>query len=476
MATTLTLPSTRFTAQVNTGSPEAKANYKALAQRNALALEECPWSDAASDAAKPSLVEHSFTATFTDEKYDAFLMTGSYNSTANTEIAYAGMVGYRFALPQAYLSGSATLVSASIMLARDRFLLPGLRVSAVLSDSETPSTSWEVVRGDAEGCVKLSAQLANSAERITAAEQATGAVEIALTGLDATKKAYLWVYLTVEDYTATWTWYSSTQHRLYAIEGSGMVISQSSSVTFSADVAPDSAGDGGYSVLCGGIFPCVPSGAAVGERHVVVRADANLVAEADGRQAASREAPGENAAAALSRLYAEFYAGGGDTPSADNPDYSPGASFNVVRQAEDIPSAESDRPVSTDVLRIDASVLLAPFAWPGDATPTTLSLSFAEPSPADGARFNVFLADGYLTSLTQEQLKNPGLYDCRNPPFQFLGSFSSGTAAAFKLPPTAARTGTVVISAWFPPERYSLAVGGRQGTGENGLVPTVTLV
>ena len=141
MATTLTLPSTRFTAQVNTGSPEAKANYKALAQRNALALEECPWADAASDAAKPSLVEHSFTATFTDEKYDAFLMTGSYNSTANTEIAYAGMVAYRFALPQSYLSGSATLVSASIMLARDRFLLPGLRVSAVLSDSPTPSSS-----------------------------------------------------------------------------------------------------------------------------------------------------------------------------------------------------------------------------------------------------------------------------------------------------------------------------------------------
>ena len=90
-----------------------------------------------------------------------------------------------------------------------KYLIPGLRVSAVLSDSETPSPSWEVVRGDAEGCVKLAAQLVNPAERITAAEQATGAVEIALTGLDATKKAYLWVYLTVEDYTATWTWYSS---------------------------------------------------------------------------------------------------------------------------------------------------------------------------------------------------------------------------------------------------------------------------
>ena len=475
MATTLTLPSVRFVAQVNTGAPEAKANYKALAQRNALALEECPWHDDAGDAVRPSLVEHDFTATFADEKYDAFCMTGRYDSAANTEVAYAGMVAYRFKLPQAYLSGSAALLSASVMLCRDRFLLPGLRVSAVLSDSAVPSTDWAVVRGDATGCVKLAAQLANAADRITAAEQATGAVAVDLDGMDAVKRAYLWIYLSVEDYQATWTWYSSKQLRLYAIEGSGMVISQSTTVEFSADVAPDDDSADGFPILRGGIFPRIPNGAAVGERHVIVKADANLVAEADGSQTPARPADGDNAAAALSRLYAEFYAGGGDTPAANGPAYSPGASFNVVRQAEDIPSAESDRPVSTDVLRIDASVLLAPFAWPGDATPTTLSLSFAEPSPADGARFNVFLAEGYLTSLTQEQLKNPGLYDCRNPPFQFLGSFSTGTAAAFKLPPTTARTGTIVISAWFPPERYSLTDGGLQGTGAAGLVPTITL-
>jgi hypothetical protein len=362
------------------------------------------------------------------------------------------------------------------MLARDRFLLPGLRVSAVLSNSALPSTDWEVVRGDAEGCVKLAAQLANPATRITAAEQATGSVTLDLSGLDSsTKYAYLWIYLTVEDYTATWTWYSSQQHRLYAIEGSGMIISQSSSVTFSADVVPDSAADGGYCVLAGGIFPCIPVGAAVGERHVVVRADANLVAGEDGRQAASRAAPGDDAAAALSRLYAEFYAGSGETPAAGENAYSQGASFNVTRQTEEIPSAESDRPVPTDVLRVDSSVLLAPFAWPTGAAPTTLTLAFAEPSPSEGARFNVFLAEGYLTSLTLEQLKNPGLYDCRKPPFQFLGSFNSGTSAVFDVSPTTARTGTIILSAWFPPERYSLASGGSQGTGAAGLVPTITL-
>ena len=83
MATTLTLPYKRFTAQVNTGAPEAKANYKALAQRNAVAMESCQWS-AASDDAAASLVDHDFKKTFADSRYDAFLMTGAYDSTANT--------------------------------------------------------------------------------------------------------------------------------------------------------------------------------------------------------------------------------------------------------------------------------------------------------------------------------------------------------------------------------------------------------
>ena len=474
MATILTLPSVRFVAQVNTGAPEAKANYKALAQRNALALEECLWS-AAGDAVRPSLVEHDFKLAFADDRYDAYLMTGQYDSTKNTEVAYAGMVAYRFALPQAYIDGSATLVSASVMLSRDRFLLPGLRISAVLSDSAEPSTDWSVVRGDAEGCCKLAAQLANPAERITAAAQATGAVAVSLAGMDTTKRAYLWIYLTVEDYTETWTHYSSTQLRLYAIEGSGMIISQSTTVEFSADVAPDGDSSGGFPILSGGIFPVIPHGAALGERHVVVRADANLVAEADGRQTASRAAPGENAAAALSRLYAEFYAGGGDTPSAGDSAYSQGASFNVTRQTEDIPSAESDRPVATDVLRIDASVLLVPFSWPTDKIPDTVSLSFGELSLPTGARFNVFLADEYLTALTPEQAKNPGLFDCRKPPFALLGSFSSGSSATFPLPVPTSRTGTLLISAWLPPECYSIATGGVQGTGAAGLVPTITL-
>ena len=472
MATKLTLPSRRFVARVNTGTPEAKANYKALAQRNALALEECPWGEVTDEAVKPSLVEHDFTATFSDEKYDAFCMTGSYNSAENTEVAYAGMVAYRFTLPQDYLTGSATLVAASVMLSRDRFLLPGLRVSAVLSNSAVPSTSWDVVRGDAEGCVKLAEQLANPAERITAAEQATDAVEVGLTGLDSDKKAYLWIYLTVEDYTATWTWYSSTQHRLYAIEGSGMIISQSSTVEFSEDVDPGSpSGEAiSFPVVTGGVAPAIVSGSPVHARTHSVRLDANLVVGPDGLPMPVAAASRANAAAALSRLYAGFYAGSDELATLVEGQWNAqtGAKFNVSAVADDVMLPDAGYPVPVDVLRLETSVLVLPFAWPRGHAPSRISLSFPAIELSPGARFNVLLAPSdYLPALTAEQLKAPGLYDGTTPPqpLRLLGSVEGGSSALFEVPQGAGLVGTLVVAGWLPPEAYDLAAGGSQGTG-----------
>ena len=238
MATTLKLPFTRFVAQVNTAPAEPKANYQALAARNALALQACEWREA-SKSVKASLVTHNFTIAHPGDQYDAYLMTGDYSAANSTEIAYAGMAAYRFTLPAAYMSGAQTLVSMSLPITRDRFLLPGARVVPVLSDSTLPSAAWATVRGDASPAASETEYLKNSATRITAALDDSGTLELDLTGADATKKKYLWIYLTVEDYTATWTMYSKTEPRLYAIEGSAMIVGEDAIVTFSADVTPD---------------------------------------------------------------------------------------------------------------------------------------------------------------------------------------------------------------------------------------------
>ena len=238
MATTLKLPFARFVAQVNTAPAEPKANYLALAAKNAIALQKCEWREAAKSA-KASLVTHDFKAAHSGDEYDAYLMTGDYSASDSTEVAYAGMAAYRFTLPAAYLSGSQTLVSMSLPVTRDRFLLPGVRVVAVLSDSAQPSTSWAMVRGDASPAASETEYLKNTATRITAALDDSGTLALDLTGTDTTKKPYLWIYLTVEDYEATWTMYSKTEPRLYAIEGSAMIVGEDVTVTFSADVTPD---------------------------------------------------------------------------------------------------------------------------------------------------------------------------------------------------------------------------------------------
>ena len=240
MATTLKLPFVRFVAQVNTAPAEPKANYQALAARNALALQSCEWREAAKSA-KASLVTHNFTVSHAGDQYDAYLMTGDYNAENSTEVAYAGIAAYRFTLPAAYIDGSQTLVSMSLPITRDRFLLPGVRVVAVLSDSAQPSASWAVVRGEASPAASETEYLKNSATRITAALDDSGTLELDLAGTDTTKKPYLWIYLTVEDYSATWTMYSKTEPRLYAIEGSAMIVGEDATVTFSADVAQDCA-------------------------------------------------------------------------------------------------------------------------------------------------------------------------------------------------------------------------------------------
>ncbi len=240
MATTLKLPFVRFVAQVNTAPAEPKANYQALAARNALALQSCEWREAAKSA-KASLVTHNFTVSHSGDQYDAYLMTGDYNAENSTEVAYAGIAAYRFTLPAAYIDGSQTLVSMSLPVTRDRFLLPGVRVVAVLSDSAQPSASWATVRGEASPAASEAEYLKNSATRITAALDDSGTLELDLAGADAAKKNYLWIYLTVEDYAATWTMYSKTEPRLYAIEGSAMIVGEDATVTFSADVTQDSA-------------------------------------------------------------------------------------------------------------------------------------------------------------------------------------------------------------------------------------------
>lgn len=251
-STTHNLPFKRFVAQVSTGTSRPKSSFIALMAENLEALKKCPWREAA-DVADVALVKHNFgLVTHFDDGYDAYKMTGAWTSASQTEIAFAGMAAYRFKIPDA--AAEVALSSISLPISRDRFLKGGVHLAVALSDDDHPSSDWDVVRGT--GSISASAQLANTAEYLTAAQPADGYVTLAAADFSALAETgydYLWVYVTLEDYTDWWDKYTADEDRRYAIEGSAMLVGCSSTATFASAVAADA--DPADVLLAGGSSP-----------------------------------------------------------------------------------------------------------------------------------------------------------------------------------------------------------------------------
>ena len=239
--TTHNLPYKRFVAQVSTGVPRSKSTWLSLMAENLEALKACPWREAAD--VEVALTPHDFTlSSYFSDVYDAFKMTGNYDSSVMTEIGYAGMAAYRFKVPDDATTRSIALSSIALPISRDRFLLGGVRIAAVLSADEEPSTKWSVVRGDGDGALVEKDVLKQTAANLLAGSPGAETVEIDLSGLSSgNPAAYLWVYVTIEDYTDRWQMYNASEQRLYAIEGSSMLVGDSAVTTFAAAVAADDA-------------------------------------------------------------------------------------------------------------------------------------------------------------------------------------------------------------------------------------------
>ena len=246
------LPYKRYVAQVSSGAPRSKSTWLALMAENLEALKACPWREAAD--VEVALTPHDFTlASYFSDRFDAYKMTGNLNSSDMTEIGYAGMAAYRFKVPADATTRSVALAAVALPISRDRFLKGGVRVAAVLSASATPSADWSVVRGDGEGALVEAERLKQTAANLLAGSPGAETVEIDLSGLSSGNPAtYLWVYVTLEDYSDAWEMYDAREKRLYAIEGSAMLVGGSATATFASSVDPD---DGPVVLLSGGSSP-----------------------------------------------------------------------------------------------------------------------------------------------------------------------------------------------------------------------------
>lgn len=500
-------PFVRFVRQVSNGLARPKSTFLSMMADNETKLKSAAWKETSVRAS--STTTNAVTATdgvwdkdlgdwskkptythYIDERYDAYLQGGDGVVSTATMCGYAGIAAYRYRLPSAWTA--TTVEKVEIPVSVDKYLRAGARVSLVFSDDETPSNDWDVIRGVSTVCWKTDSEESDQdgvasfgylgkalSPYLTASVVENGTLTVPVAGIPSLasgKPAYMWIYLTPEDFTGRWTMYSKKSTRNYGIEGSAVIVGESVSVTFAAAVEPDEVDRRSFKVVNDGILPYVPKGAPTGIRSVMVRADANPVIEPDGTQTPVAEAPGKNAASAVGRLYADFYAGhDAAAETSDGLTPSRGASFNVIRLTEAHVREDSTRPEDTDVIKIESSVLVVPFSFPRELTPARVLLEYPGLDLSPGARFNVFLADGYLTSLSEEQLKSPGLYDGQGAPFALLGTIDGGTSASFALTATQSRVGTLVITGWLPPDYYDLATGGRQGTGQTAFLPDISI-
>lgn len=508
-------PFVRFVRQVSNGQPSPKSAFMAMMADNELRLKSAEW--VRSSVNSSSTTTNAVTATdgvwdkdagdwstpptytkYIDERYDAFLQGGDGVVSTATMCGYAGIAAYRFKLPSAWTD--TTVEKVEIPVSVDKYLRAGVRVSLVFSDSETPSNDWDVIRGVAATCWKTESEATEqegvasfgylgktASPYLTASVVEYGTITVPVADIPSLdggdKPAYMWIYLTPEDLTGRWTMYSKKSTRNYGIEGSAVIVGDGVAVTFATPVEadPDDPGAGAFVVFHGGVGPYVPRG-SVSAFGCAVRSDANLIIEEDGSQSDLRNyVSGGDMAAAVCRLYERLLGGNIETVVSQGSSPQLGASFNVFAEDENRRhvTIESDKPNRTAVLRIEASALLVPFVFPTSFKASKVTLSFptffSGNDVTDGVRFNVFLAGKYLTSLTEEEIRTPGLHDGAEPPFALLGTIAGGTSATFQIPRVDGRFGSLVITGFLPPECYDLETGGGQGTGSIPFLPDVSL-
>ena len=456
-ATTLTLPFKRFVAQASTAPARSKSSYITLMEENLAALQKCPWREAGDVPA--ALTDHDFTAsTYISDTYDAFKMTGNYDSSAMTEIAYAGMAAYRFKMPDSALASGSEVALSSIALpiSRDRFLRSGVRVAAVLSDTATPSADWGVVRGS--GGILLSAQLPQTAAYLLAGAPAKDTLEIDLSSVDSgNPSAYLWIYLTLEDYTEHWDMYSPREQRLYAVEGSAMLVGGSAEFTFAGEVTADAA-PAGHLVAEAGNYPRL-----TGETTGVFATMRHLNGDAVPFGSPPEVAAGD-VAAGRNALYADLIKQRLDPiPAAmlANGGVRPGAGFTVFRRtAAELPSDTLGDTITTPRWDLAVAVLSLPFVIPAGGK--SIELEWTAPTPAAGL-VRLWLRQGELDeSPDPAALSAPTLFTGAETTVGGYVLVATAPASAGALsapipaPPSAPAPATLLVTAYAPPESIAL--------------------
>ena len=444
MSATVKLPYVRFVRQVSSGGSLSKYGYVGIMQTNAAALRAAPWVKAGSDPADITLTTNKVTKTdgvfdaetgtwttaptytaYISDIYDCFNQAGDGVAANATMCGYAGCVAYRFKLPTS--ESANPLQSVYLGIQRDRYLRAGVRISLQLSDSETPSDDWSVIRGEATGCVRTESTAPTAGvvgvesfgflgqqdvPYVTAsrAMEGTATFDTASVFADAASHAYLWCYLTLEDPTGYWNLYNATTARQYYIEGSAMLVADGCAFTFESDVTVPSEDTPTFDIIRGGICSSKAETDVIG---VVARLDnwGNPYAGDDDLLTSAKDY-----AYSFRNCFAKFYLGEVESiavinqQSRPDPSSSTSATYNTVRCGASFVFRQSAYGSM-----IAASSFMLPTSVPCKWKANAIKLDWADNwvgSATEGGRFNVWIKrDSYLTQYPEATLKNPRIYD-----------------------------------------------------------------
>lgn len=267
--TELNLPFVRYVKQVSNGIARTKYSYLAmqddlleeLKKKSAWKLANCAANTISTVTNKVTqtdaeydedgnLIKPSSYTSFIDDRYDAFKQGGDANTSNATFCGYAGMVAYRFTLPSNQSSNISEIV---LKFQAARYLRSGLKIAVVLNDSAEPSNDWSVIRGEAASTSSEKIVCTPSTTSTTEGVKSWGFLSQDVPTLidsrasegtfvfdaehyadigTSTRFTYMWVYVSIEDYTDYWTYYDSTTPRYYSIEGSATLVASKCSVKF----------------------------------------------------------------------------------------------------------------------------------------------------------------------------------------------------------------------------------------------------
>jgi len=243
--TKLKLESKRFIRTVESGL-KPNTQYLGMMLRTSDDIKTADWIESAKTESELPINSPSLEITAPD-KYDAYHQSSEADAGTGKQNVVAGMSVYRIALPA---ESSATFVdNVNFYLASDKFCVGGLKVAAILSDSITPPTDWDLLRsggtdagivagfatvGDLESTVEVRGVLAETSDTITGSVNHAGAFNLDLSSV-TTSYSYLYLAVSLFDY--------QTYRREYWVEGSGLLDGYSIEVEFNDSVVLASTDD-----------------------------------------------------------------------------------------------------------------------------------------------------------------------------------------------------------------------------------------